>query len=85
MHTEEEDAEINRGIAANPDTFVPTDEQLAQMKPRAARGRPQIESPEVRVSVRYDADIIDTFNVQGNGWQTRMNGALRDWLQTHKT
>lgn len=84
MPTEEEDAEINRGIAADSDTFVPTDEQFAQMKPRATRGRPQIESPKVLVSVRYDADIIDAFKAQGDGWQTRMNGALRDWLQTHK-
>jgi hypothetical protein len=26
-----EEAEINRGIAADPDTFVPSDEQFAQM------------------------------------------------------
>jgi len=78
LPTEEEDAEIDRGIAADPDTFVPTDEQFAQMKPRATRGRPQMESPKVLVSVRYDADIIAAFRAQGDGWQTRMNGALRD-------
>lgn len=82
MPTAKEDAEINRGIAADPDTFVPSDEQFAQMKRRG--GRPRSESPKIALTVRYDADIIDAFKAAGDGWQTRMNGALREWLQTHK-
>lgn len=82
MPTDEEDAEINRGIAADPDTFVPTAEQFAQMKRRG--GRPRSESLKVSLTVRYDADIIEAFKSSGDGWQTRMNGALREWLQTHK-
>ncbi|NYT77922.1 BrnA antitoxin family protein [Alcaligenaceae bacterium] len=34
-------------------------------------------------SLRYDADIIDAFKAGGEGWQTRMNSALRDWLRLH--
>ncbi|WP_429497057.1 BrnA antitoxin family protein [Robbsia andropogonis] len=82
MPTEAEDAEINRGIAADPDTFVPSDEQFANMKSRG--GRPKSDAPKVLLSVRYDADIVEAFKAGGDGWQTRMNGALRDWLQTHK-
>jgi len=31
--TPEEDAEINRGIAADPDTFEVSDEQFSRMRP----------------------------------------------------
>ncbi len=80
-NTAEEEAAIERGIAADPDTFVPTDEQFAQMKRRG--GRPKLAKPKEAVTVRYDADIIERFRASGDGWQTRMNNALRDWLQSH--
>jgi uncharacterized protein (DUF4415 family) len=80
-NTPEEEAAIERGIAVDPDTFVPTDEQFAQMKRRG--GRPKLAKPKEAVTVRYDADIIERFRASGDGWQTRMNNALRDWLQTH--
>ena len=63
-------------------TFEPTDEQFAQMKPRG--GRPKLAHPKVAVTVRYDAEIIDRFRASGDGRQTRMNDALRDWLKTHR-
>lgn len=80
-NTPEEEAAIARGIAADPDTFEPTDEQFAQMKRRG--GRPKLANPKEAVTVRYDADILERFRASGDGWQTRMNNALRDWLQTH--
>ncbi|WP_027794548.1 BrnA antitoxin family protein [Paraburkholderia acidipaludis] len=80
-NTPEEEAAIARGIANDPDTFVPTDEQFAQMKRRG--GRPKLANPKVAVTVRYDADIVESFKASGEGWQTRMNNALREWLSTH--
>jgi uncharacterized protein (DUF4415 family) len=82
MPTEAEDAEINRGIEQDPDTYEVSDEQFARMKRRS--GRPRLESPKVSLTVRYDADIIDAFKASGEGWQTRMNDALRDWLKDHQ-
>jgi uncharacterized protein (DUF4415 family) len=38
---------------------------------------------KVAVTVRYDADIVDQFKAGGEGWQTRMNNALREWLKAH--
>ncbi|MFM0364693.1 BrnA antitoxin family protein [Paraburkholderia sediminicola] len=80
-NTPEEEAAIARGIAADPDTFKPTDEQSAQLKPRG--GRPKLAHPKVAVTIRYDAEIVEVFRASGEGWQTRMNDALRDWLKTH--
>lgn len=81
-NTPEEEAAIKSGIDADPDTFEPTDEQFAQMKRRG--GRPKLAHPKVAVTVRYDAEIIERFKESGEGWQTRMNDALRDWLKTHR-
>ncbi|WP_408297938.1 BrnA antitoxin family protein [Paraburkholderia sediminicola] len=83
MPTDEEDAAINRGIAADPDTYEVSDEDFKKMKRLGARGRPRLETPKVLLSVRYDADIVETFKATGDGWQTRMNDALRDWLKDH--
>lgn len=82
MPTPEEDTAIQRGIERDPDTFVPTDAQFKQMKRRG--GRPKLEHPKIALTVRYDADIIERFRASGDGWQTRMNDALREWLNTHR-
>jgi uncharacterized protein (DUF4415 family) len=46
-------------------------------------GRPKTANPKKAITVRYDADIIEAFKATGDGWQTRMNDALRDWLKAH--
>ena len=83
--TDEEEAEIQREIASNPDTFEATDEMLAHPMTfaevmRRGRGRPPAESPKQQVSVRLDADVLSTLKAGGPGWQGRMNNALRKAL-----
>jgi uncharacterized protein (DUF4415 family) len=82
MPTPEDDAAIERGIELDPDTFVPSDEAFAKMKARG--GRPKLANPKISVTIRYDAEIVERFRASGEGWQTRMNDALRDWLRTHR-
>lgn len=81
LPTEAEDAAINAGIAADPDTYELNKAEFKQLK---RVGRPPSTSPKVSLTVRYDADIIEAFKAGGEGWQTRMNHALRDWLRTHR-
>jgi len=45
------------------------------------RGRPAGSGTKVSTTVRFDADVIGAFRETGRGWQTRMNDALREWLQ----
>lgn len=83
--TDEEEAEIQREIANNPDTFEATDEMLANPITfaevmRRGRGRPPVESPKQQVSVRLDADVLSRLKAGGPGWQGRMNDALRKVL-----
>lgn len=46
-------------------------------------GRPPKANPKQAITVRYDSDIIESFRATGKGWQTRMNDALREYLNTH--
>lgn len=79
--TPEEDAEIDRGIAADPDTYELNPEEFRQLK---RVGRPRAAHPKVAVTIRYDKAIIDSFKAGGPGWQTRMNAALQAWLKMHR-
>jgi uncharacterized protein (DUF4415 family) len=82
--SDEENAAINRGIAADPDNPELTAEQMAQMKPRGARiGRPPASVTKVATNIRYDRDVLDAFRATGDGWQTRINDALREYAKSH--
>lgn len=76
LPTPEEDAAINAGIAADPDTFELTAEQIAGMRP--LRGRPPLARPKAALTMRVDADVLDACKASGPGWQTRINALLRD-------
>ena len=47
------------------------------------RGRPRKEITKQAVSIRLSPEVIETFKSSGNGWQTRIDEALKDWLKTH--
>ncbi|MCY3879895.1 MAG: BrnA antitoxin family protein [Rhodobacteraceae bacterium] len=47
------------------------------------RGRPPSVRPKVSTTIRLSQDVIDHFRAGGAGWQTRINGALRDWIRRH--
>jgi uncharacterized protein (DUF4415 family) len=78
--TPELQAELD-ALAAMPDSAIDTSE----MPPitdwsHAVRGalfRP-IKRP---LSLRLDADVIDWFQSQGRGYQTRINSALREYME----
>jgi uncharacterized protein (DUF4415 family) len=88
-NTPEEEAAINRGIAADPDTAALSTEDMKALRPfpevmaERRMGRPPKEHRKEQVSVRYDADVIAAFRATGEGWQTRMNNALRTYLSEH--
>lgn len=48
------------------------------------RGRPPGSGNKISTTVRFDADILAAFRAEGPGWQTRMNEALREWLQMRR-
>ncbi len=41
------------------------------------RGRPPSDQSKVRIGIRLDRDVIAKFRETGEGWQTRINEALK--------
>ena len=41
------------------------------------RGRPRAAATKVPVKIRLDADVLAALRASGDGWQTRINDALR--------
>ncbi len=79
--TDIEEAQINAAAIADPDNRPLTDNELQQF--RRAPGRPQGSGKKEQVTLRIDAEILEQFRATGNGWQTRINDALRDWMKQH--
>ena len=40
-------------------------------------------APKVSTTIRLSPDVVQAFQAAGDGWQTRIDAALKDWLQTH--
>jgi uncharacterized protein (DUF4415 family) len=81
MPTAEEDKAITEAAKSDPDAQPLTRKQLKAMVPmRALRGRPKSESKKLLVSVRYSPEVVAYFKSTGEGWQSRMDGALRQYV-----
>lgn len=82
MPTEAEDREITAAALADPDAQPLTDAQLREMAPmRTYRGRPKSANKKLLVSIRYSPEVVAYFRATGAGWQARMDGVLREYVQ----
>jgi len=88
--TDGEEAALVAAAEADPDNPPLTDEQLRRMRPaylvhpelvakhlRRRRGRPKSDKPKQQVTLRIDRDVLEKFRSTGDGWQSRINEALR--------
>ena len=84
----EEDAEINRQIAEDPDDFEADEEWFKHAKPTAElfpelleryhREKDDLESGrKERLRILVDKEVLDYFRNQGGDWHSRINEALR--------
>ena len=72
-----------------------TAEDFAQMRPAAevvpevvvaytrSRGRPRKENRKISTTIRFDPEILAYFQSSGQGWQTRINEALAEYVVNH--
>ena len=84
MPTTEQDKAITAAAKADPDAQPLTPKQLKSMVPlRALRGRPKSARTKQLVSVRYSPEVLAYFKATGEGWQSRMDGVLRNYVTRH--
>lgn len=96
--TPDENAAINAGITSDSDARELDAEWFAKAKPasemlppeiytaliaKRPRGRPKASETKVFTAIRLDADLLATFKATGKGWQTRVNAALRQFINEH--
>ncbi len=85
MPTVEEDKAITAAARNDPDAKPLTPKQLKGMVPlRTLRGRPKSDNKKLLISVRYSPEVIAYFKSMGEGWQSRMDEALREYVEQHR-
>ena len=84
MPTVEEDKAITAAARSDPDAQPLTPKQLKEMVPlRTLRGRPKSDNKKLLVSVRYSPEVVAYFKSTGEGWQSRMDSVLREYVSRH--
>lgn len=84
MPTVTEDRAITAAAKADADAQPLTPTQLKKMIPmRTLRGRPKSENTKKLVSVRYSSEVLEYFRSTGDGWQSRMDSVLRQYVSRH--
>ena len=83
LPTPAEDAAITAAAMADPDARPFTDAEWEEVKPLVRRGRPLGSGSKTQVTLRLDVEVLEKFRASGDGWQTRINEALKNWVRTH--
>lgn len=82
MPTAAEGRKITAAAKADPDAQPLTTAQLKAMVPmRTLLGRPKSANKKLLVSIRYSPEVVAYFKATGAGWQARMDGVLRRYVQ----
>lgn len=79
------DGEVRELTAADMKRFRPAKQVLpgtllAKLKVRGPQKAPTKE----RITIRLSPEVVQRFRDTGEGWQTRVDSALKDWLESHQ-
>ena len=79
------DGEVRELTGADLKQFAPVGQVLPKslMANLAIRG-PQKTPTKERITIRLSAEVVQRFRATGEGWQTRVDAALKDWLKSHR-
>lgn len=81
--TPDEAVRIQAGINADPDAYSLSAKEWEKVEPPARVGRPQAEITKEHITIRLSRDVVTQFRETGDGWQTRMDSALRQFITEH--
>ena len=79
------DGEVRELTAAELARFRPAKDVLptSLLAKLNVRG-PQKSPTKERITIRLSPEVVQEFRETGDGWQTRVDAALKDWLKSHK-
>ena len=79
------EGEVRELTAADMKRFQSTKQTLpgTLLKKLSVRG-PQKTPTKERITIRLSPEVVQRFRDTGDGWQTRVDTALKDWLKSHK-
>ena len=49
------------------------------------RGRPPVAHPKERINIRLPHEVVEYFKLAGEGWQTRIDAALRQFIAENQS
>lgn len=68
-----------------PDEFFTEGQLYRKGMPVERRSRGKQKDPVKRqLTIRLNAEVVDFFRSKGKGWQSSINKALLEYMQTHK-
>ena len=79
------EGEVRELTAADMKRFQSTKQTLpgTLRKKLSVRG-PQKTPTKERITIRLSPEVVQRFRDTGDGWQTRVDSALKDWLKSNK-
>ncbi|MDA8092318.1 MAG: BrnA antitoxin family protein [Betaproteobacteria bacterium] len=82
--TPDEDAAITAAAMSDADAVPLTDAEWEAVKPTLKRGRPFAVMTKERITIRLSREVVAQFRATGQGWQTRIDEALKEWMREHR-
>lgn len=73
-----------KALEAKPDRVIDTSDMPPVTDWSTARRRMFYRPVKTLLSLRIDADVVGWFKGQGQGYQTRINAALREYVERHQ-
>jgi uncharacterized protein (DUF4415 family) len=78
--------EVREITAKDLKQFRPARQALPSSLRRKVGVRGSQKAPtKERITIRLSQEVVQSFRATGEGWQTRVDAALQDWLRKHKS
>lgn len=79
------DGEVRELSTADIKRMRPAREVLpASLRAKLGVRGPQRAPTKQRITIRLSSEVVEQFRATGDGWQTRVDSALQDWLMAHR-
>jgi len=76
--TPEEEMAWSNGVVIKEGGYPALRAALAEKRRRGPAQKPR----KILLSVRYSPEVVEYFRTMGEGWQSRMDDVLKDWVKS---